>query len=96
MNKYEIMFIVKTDIDEKTQKDVVKTFEKVLTDMKAKINNTKDMGKKKLAYPINKQLRGNYYVFNVEASTDAVKEFDRKARIDENILRHIIIREEEE
>ena len=35
MNKYEIMFIVKTDIDEKTQKDVVKTFEKVLTDMKA-------------------------------------------------------------
>ena len=96
MNKYEIMFIVKTDIDEKTQKDVVKTFEKVLTDMKAKINNTNDMGQKKLAYPINKQLRGNYYVFNVEASTDAVKEFDRKARIDENILRHIIIREEEE
>ena len=96
MNKYEIMFIVKTDIDEKTQKDVVKTFEKVLTDMKAKINNTKDKGQKKLAYPINKQLRGNYYVFNVEASTDAVKEFDRKARIDENILRHIIIREEEE
>ena len=95
-NKYEIMFIVKTDIDEKTQKDVVKTFEKVLTDMKAKINNTKDMGQKKLAYPINKQLRGNYYVFNVEASTDEVKEFDRKARIDENILRHIIIREEEE
>ena len=46
MNKYEIMFIVKTDIDEKTQKDVVKTFEKVLTDMKAKINNTKDMGQK--------------------------------------------------
>ena len=54
------------------------------------------IGQKKLAYPINKQLRGNYYVFNVEASTDAVKEFDRKARIDENILRHIIIREEEE
>ena len=30
MNKYEIMFIVKTDIDEKAQKDTVKTFEKVL------------------------------------------------------------------
>ena len=95
MNKYEIMFIVRADIDEKLQKETVTTFEKVLTNMKAKIVNNKDMGQKKLAYPINKQLRGNYYVFNVEASAEAVKEFDRKARIDENILRHIVIREEE-
>ena len=41
MNKYEIMFIVKTDIDEKTIKDTVSAFEKVLTDMKAKIVNKK-------------------------------------------------------
>ena len=95
MNKYEIMFIVRTDIDEKTQGDTVAAFSKVLTDMKAKIINTKDMGQKKLAYPIKKQLRGNYYVLNVEASADAVKEFDRKAKIDENILRHIVISEEE-
>ena len=43
MNKYEIMFIVKTDIDEKTQKDTVAAFEKVLKDMKSKIINTKDI-----------------------------------------------------
>ena len=95
MNKYEIMFIVRADIDEKTQKDTVKSFEKVLTDMKSKITNNKDMGQRKLAYPINNQLRGNYYVLNVEATATAVKEFDRKAKIDENILRHIVIREEE-
>ena len=95
MNKYEIMFIVKTDIDEKAQKDTVKTFEKVLTDMKSKIVNTKDMGQKKLDYPIKNQVRRHYYVLNVEATAAAVKEFDRKAKIDENILRHIVIREEE-
>ncbi len=95
MNKYEIMFIVKADIDEKTQKDTVKTFEKVLTDMKSKIVSSKDMGQKKLAYPIKDQVRGNYYVLNVEATAEAVKEFDRKAKIDENILRHIVLREEE-
>ncbi len=95
MNKYEIMFIVRADIDEKTQKDTASAFEKVLTDMKAKIINFKDMGQKKLAYPIKKQIRGNYYLFNVEATVQAVNEFDRKARIDENILRFIIIREEE-
>ncbi len=95
MNKYEIMFIVRADIDEKTQKDTVSSFEKVLKNMKAKIVNSKDMGQKKLAYPINNQVRGNYYVLNVEASAAAIKEFDRKAKIDENILRHIAIREEE-
>ena len=95
MNKYEIMFIVKSDNDEKTIKDTVSAFEKVLTDMKSKIVNKKDMGQKKLAYPIKKQVRGNYYLFNVEASSAAIKEFDRKAKIDENILRHIVIREEE-
>ena len=95
MNKYEIMFIVRTDIDEKTQKDTVAAFEKVLKDMKSKVLNVKDAGQKKLAYPIKDQVRGNYYVLNVEASPAAVKEFDRKAKIDQNILRHIVIREEE-
>ena len=95
MNKYAIMFIVKSENDEKTIKDTVSAFEKVLTDMKAKIVNKKDMGQKKLAYPIKKQVRGNYYLFNVEASVAAINEFDRKAKIDENILRHIVIREEE-
>ena len=95
MNKYEIMFIVRADIDEKTSKDTVAAFEKVLTDMKSKIINTKEMGQRKLAYPIKEQVRGTYYVLNVEASAAAVKEFDRKAKIDQNILRHIVIREEE-
>ena len=95
MNKYEIMFIVKSENDEKTIKDTVSAFEKVLTDMKAKIVNKKDMEQKKLAYPIKKQVRGNYYLFNVEATVAAINEFDRKAKIDENILRHIVIREEE-
>lgn len=95
MNKYEIMFIVKSENDEKTIKDTVSSFEKVLTDMKAKIVNKKDMGQKKLAYPIKKQVRGNYYLLNVEATVAAINEFDRKAKIDENILRHIVIREEE-
>ena len=95
MNTYEIMFIVRADIDEKTVKDTEKAFEKILTDMKSKVVNTKDMGQRKLAYPIKDQVRGFYYILNVEASSEAVKEFDRKAKIDNNILRHLIIREEE-
>lgn len=95
MNKYEIMFIVRADIDEKTVKDTEKAFEKVLVNMKSKIVDTKDMGQRKLAYPIKDQVRGFYFVLNVEATSEAVKEFDRKAKIDNNILRHLVIREEE-
>lgn len=94
MNKYEIMFIVKADVSEEDEKNTVKAFEKVLTDMGAKIINSKDLGQKKLAYEIKKQVRGYYHLLNVECDSKAVKEFDRKTLIDEKILRHLIIKEE--
>ena len=94
MNKYEIMFIVKADVSEEDEKNTVKAFEKVLTDMGAKIINSKDLGQKKFAYEIKKQVRGYYHLLNVECDSKAVKEFDRKALIDEKILRHLIIKEE--
>ena len=94
MNKFEIMFIVKADVSEEDEKNTVKAFEKVLTDMGAKIINSKDLGQKKLAYEIKKQVRGYYHLLNVECDSKAVKEFDRKALIDEKILRHLIIKEE--
>ena len=94
MNKYEIMFIVKADVSEEDEKNTVKAFEKVLTDMGAKIINSKDLGQRKLAYEIKKQVRGYYHLLNVECDSKAVKEFDRKALIDEKILRHLIIKEE--
>lgn len=94
MNKYEIMFIVKADVSEEDEKNTVKAFENVLTDMGAKIINSKDLGQKKLAYEIKKQVRGYYHLLNVECDSKAVKEFDRKALIDEKILRHLIIKEE--
>lgn len=95
MNKYEIVFIVKADLEESEVKDTVKSFEKVLTDLKAKIVQSKDMGQKKLAYQIKDSVRGYYHLLNVEANATAINEFDRKALIDERILRHLIIKEEE-
>ena len=95
MNKYEIMFIVKADIAEEEVANVVKSFESIITVIGGKILNIKDLGQKKLAYDIEKQVRGFYHLLNVECESKAVKEFDRKALIDERILRHLIIKEEE-
>lgn len=95
MKNYEIMFIVRTDIDEKQVKEVSGSFEKLLKDMKSKVT-VKEMGQKKLAYEINKQKNGYYFLFTVEAPVEAINEFRRKAEIDENILRHLIVKLDEE
>lgn len=96
MKKYEIMYIIRADIEEKLVKETKESFEKILTNKKAKILLSKEMGQKKLAYEIKKVSNGYYYLLNVEAPVDAINEFDRKARLDENVLRHLIIKLDEE
>ena len=66
MRKYEIMFIIRPDIDEKLQKDTVKKLEKVLTQNKATVTLSKELGKKEFAYEIKKQKSGYYYLYNIE------------------------------
>ena len=95
MENYEIMFIVKPTLEEDAIKETVKSLEEIITKLKGKVE-TKDMGKRELAYPIKKEISGFYYVFTVEASHKAIEEFDRKARINENVLRHQIIKLDEE
>ena len=96
MNKYEMMFIVKTTLDEVAANKVSKSYEDIITSMKGKLTDSKNLGNKKLAYPIKKEATGYYYVFNFEATPEIVAEVDRKARIDESVLRHMIIRLDEE
>ena len=92
MRKYEIMFIVKPDLEEKTVKDTVKKLEKALTDNKAVITLSKELGQKEFAYEIKGFKSGFYYLYNIDSNSDAaVKEFDRIASIDENIVRHLIL-----
>lgn len=96
MTNYEIMFIVKATLDETALSNVTKEVQKLITDNKSKVIEFKDMGRKKLAYPINKEVSGFYYLMNVEATHEVIGEFDRKLRINENILRHLILKKESE
>ena len=96
MTKYEIMFIVKATLDDAAQKNYVKEVQKLITDNKGKVIEFKELGRKKLAYPIDKEVSGFYYLMNVEANATTIKEFDRKLRINENIIRHLILKKEGE
>ncbi len=94
MKNYEIMFIVKTTIGEDEVKATSKKFQDILTNDGAKIVDFNEMGQRELAYEIKDCKTGFYFVITCEASDKAVKEFDRLAAIDSNILRHLIINKE--
>ena len=68
---------------------------KVLTDNNAKIVEEKALGQKELAYEINKVKTGYYFLYVVEASSEAIDEFTRVAGINENILRYLTIKVED-
>ena len=96
MTKYEIMFIVKATMEEEQIKSICDELQKLINKKPSKVIEFKEMGRKKLAYPINKEINGYYYVMTVEADNKTIKEFDRKVLINENILRHLIIKIEGE
>ena len=96
MKNYEVMFIVKSTNESNTIKKTAEAMQKVVTDNKGKVVEFNELGEKKLAYSIKKEISGYYYVMKIEATKEAVKELDRKASINENILRHLIIKLDEE
>ena len=78
--------------EEKTVKETVKKLEKTLTDNKAVITLSKELGQKEFAYVIKKFKSGYYFLYNIESKDDAaVKEFDRVARLDENVVRYLVL-----
>lgn len=99
MRNYEIMFIVKSTMESDQIKASAEAMKKIITDYKSKVVEFKELGEKKLAYPINKEISGYYYVMTVEANVDAINEFDRKATLEEkggSLIRHLIIKLDEE
>ena len=95
MTNYEITFIVRPDMEETEINKTAEELKKVLTDKKAKIVSEKAMGQKELAYEIKKFKSGYYFLFVVEATKEAIDEFDHVVRINENLLRHLVVKVKE-
>jgi len=96
MRKYEIMYIVRPDIEEDAQTELIERFNHILTDQGADIEKVDEMGKRRFAYPIKNYRDGYYVVINFTGDHNAVNEFDRQAKFTDDIVRHMIIRLDEE
>ena len=67
----------------------------MLKSAKAKLVSEKADGQKELAYEIKKYSTGYYFLLVVEADKETIAEFDRIARINENLLRHLVVKVED-
>ncbi len=91
MKKYEISFIVAPTVNNDDLGPLVKSLEEILTSNGAEILEVEDLGSRDLAYEINDFNKGHYYMFNVNSSHEINLEFERLVKINDNIIRHIII-----
>ncbi len=95
LNSYETIFIV----DGTLEAEAVEAVKEKFTSLIAKngtVENIDEWGKRRLAYEINDRTEGYYYLVDFTADGEFPKELDRQFRINENILRTIIIRKDEE
>lgn len=96
MKKYEIMYIVKADLDDAKRQEVIDGLHKIITDHNGTIEKVDEWGVKEFAYEINHMTKGYYVVINVTAGNEAIAEFDRLVRINNNVVRHMTIKTEGE
>ena len=95
MRNYEVMFVVRPNLEDEATNAVAENMKKVLESKKATINEVVNMGRRELAYEVKKFNNGSYFLFKVTCDKEAVKEFDRVALINENIIRHLVVKVEE-
>ena len=92
MRNYEIMDILKADLDEAGRKEAIEKLNGILESKGAKVNKVDEsIGLRDLAYPINKEVKGFYVVLKVSADEAALREFARLVSINPVVLRHLVV-----
>lgn len=94
MAKYETMLVTSANLDEEASAALIGKF-KTLIEAHGTIDSVDDWGKRRLAYPINKQTEGVYTVIKFTSDPSFPAELDRVYKITEGVLRNIIVAEEE-
>jgi small subunit ribosomal protein S6 len=97
MNRtYEIMFIVRPDVEEAEMDKLIETFSGYITDGGGSVTSTEKMGRRRLAYTVKKFNDGFYVLLIVEAPASLISEIERRLRVSEPVIKFITVRMDEE
>jgi small subunit ribosomal protein S6 len=95
MRKYEIMFIVDPNFPEEEIDQLNSQVEGLITEGGGNVLETEKMGRKRLAYEVDRRTEGFYVLLTVEASGEIINEVERRFRVMDNVLRYITVRVDE-
>lgn len=93
---YEVMYIAEPGTDSDGIAQMNKEIEDLVTNNDGEIVSTEDMGRRQLAYQINKNTEGYYYLFEIAGSGKEIAEIERRMRVNDKILRYLTVRVDEE
>jgi small subunit ribosomal protein S6 len=97
MNRtYEIMFIVRPDVEEADLDKLIEGFQKNVTDGGGEVKSTEKMGRRRLAYTVRKFNDGFYVLLTIVAVGSLITEIERRLRVSEQVIKFITVRMDEE
>lgn len=97
MNRsYEVMFIVRPDVEETELDKIVETFSGYITQGGGSVRSVEKMGRRRLAYTVRKFNDGFYLLLIVEAPASLISEIERRLRVSEQVIKFITVRTDEE
>lgn len=95
MRKYEVTFIIDSALEDEKKDATVETVQSIIA-ADGEVEKVDVWGLKKLAYPIDKKEEGYYAVIEFQGNPTLPKELDRRLKISDNVIRHIIINKDEQ
>jgi small subunit ribosomal protein S6 len=97
MNRtYEIMFIVRPDVEEAELDKLIEGFSANVTSGGGEVKSVEKMGRRRLAYTVRKFNDGFYVLLNVAAAGSLITEIERRLRVSEQVIKFITVRMDEE
>jgi small subunit ribosomal protein S6 len=94
MRSYELVFVVHPELDETSFNDLVDKVKDWITDSGGQVHDVDLWGKRRLAYPIRKQIEGQYVLMNTELEPTFCSELERNLRLQEPVMRFLITSED--
>jgi small subunit ribosomal protein S6 len=91
MRNYEMIFIVRPDVAEDDIQKLIAQMEGVVASAGGKVDKVERMGRRRLAYRIEKQREGFYILFYVQGTGDTVKEFERRLKVTDAVIKHLTV-----
>ena len=89
MTNYEVLFIIDPTLEDDKKEATIEAVKEIIAS-EGEVGNVDVWGLRKLAYPIQKKTEGYYVVIEFKAQPTLPKELDRRLKISDNVMRHLI------